>query len=50
MTIGLLFWILYIVALVIGGFWRGRDWVYNSVLFFVLIGLLGWAQFGAPVK
>jgi hypothetical protein len=52
----LLFWVLYIVALVFG-FWS--DWPASGgsyrplgarVLFFVLIGLLGWAVFGAAIR
>jgi len=54
MTIGLLFWVLYVVALVFTGWgaytakaapnaWGG------SLLFFVLVGLLGWQTFGPVV-
>ena len=56
MTLGLLFWILWIVALVFG-VWSGyplqpvpiRNWG-GGLLVFILIGILGWAQFGAPIK
>ena len=51
----LLFWVLYIVALVFG-VWS--DWpaagnfrpLGARILFFVLIGLLGWAVFGAAIR
>jgi hypothetical protein len=55
MTIGLLFWILMIIWLVFG-FAQGSGWVVgpygiwgHSLLLFILLGLLGWATFGAPV-
>jgi hypothetical protein len=55
MSIGLLFWLLMIIWLVFGfaqnwgvvpgpyGLWG------HSLLLFILLGLLGWAQFGAPL-
>ena len=57
MTPGLLFWILMIFWLVFG-FWSGykpgepypvRSWGGN-ILLFILFAILGWAQFGAPIK
>jgi hypothetical protein len=57
MTLGLLFWVLYIVSLVFGfwsGYTTGQPFPFKSwgggFLLFVLVGLLGWAVFGAPVK
>lgn len=52
MTIGLLFWILYIVGVVFYGVGvvRSREYDIPSVLFYVLIFLLGWGTFGAPIK
>jgi hypothetical protein len=52
MTIGLLFWILFIVGLVFYGIGvvRTREYEIPGILFWVLIFLLGWAQFGAPIK
>ncbi len=52
MTISLLFWVLYILAIVFSAYsnrasWPG--WVGGGLLYFVLIGLLGWAVFGAAV-
>jgi hypothetical protein len=50
MSIGLLFWVLVILALIFGPwpFWAGNKFqpVVGNVLLFVLIILLGWAQFG----
>lgn len=56
MTFGLLFWILMLIWLVFGFFYNavpGRfgpyGWAGNSLLLFVLLGLLGWHTFGAPL-
>lgn len=54
-SIGLLFWILMIIWLVFGFVaWRGIAGPYglvgNSLLLFILLGLLGWATFGPPLK
>jgi len=56
MTIGVLFWVLYIVFLVFG-LWAGYPWPAGSpwyrnmgfLLIYILIGLIGWRVFGAPV-
>jgi hypothetical protein len=50
---GLAFWIVYLMALLFT-IWAGWPWGTLSsvpvlVLFF-LIGILGWAQFGAPIQ
>lgn len=55
MPIGLLFWILMIIWLVFGFVsWRGMAGSYglmgNSLLLFILLGLLGWQTFGPPLK
>lgn len=57
MSIELLFWVLYIVALVFG-FWveyvPGQPYpmrrVPGALLFFVLVGLLGWKVFGPAIR
>jgi hypothetical protein len=55
---GLLFWIIYVVCLVIwlavdfggiGGPYVGHL-AGGSVIEFILIGLLGWGVFGAPIQ
>lgn len=56
MSIGLLFWIIWIVALLFGAYGVYRTPVENrfvaggSLLFFVLTGLLAYAVFGGPIK
>jgi hypothetical protein len=56
-TIAVLFWVLYIVSLLFG-IWANYTpnepfaisrWG-GGFLMFILIGLLGWAQFGGPVR
>jgi hypothetical protein len=54
-SISLAFWVLYLVAVVFG-LWSNWPAAGNvrpfgaSLLVFVLIGLLGYAQFGAAIK
>jgi len=54
MTLTLLFWVLYVVALVFGFVSYNRVEpaykVGGGLLFFILIGILGWAEFGAAIK
>ena len=57
MTIGLIFWILMLLWLVFG-LWRewpgvqAGNWhpLGGSLLLFILLLLLGWQAFGAPVR
>ncbi len=56
MSFGLLFWILMLIWLVFGWFYNSSPgtfgtygWAGNSLLLFILLGLLGWGVFGAPV-
>lgn len=54
MSIGLLFWVLYIVGFIFYG-WRGyvdrdRYWIAGGLFWWVLIFLLGWKVFGFPVQ
>jgi hypothetical protein len=53
MEIGVLFWVIFIIAFLIGGIvYTGRwpvVWAPN-LLVAILIGLLGWRVFGAVVK
>jgi hypothetical protein len=57
MTIGLAFWILMLIWLV-WGFWSNwpsaggtpnYQFVGGNLLLFVLLALLGWHDFGAPI-
>jgi hypothetical protein len=57
MSLAILFWVLYIVAIIFGaylGYTPGQPYTFKtwggSLLVFVLFGILGWAVFGAPVK
>lgn len=57
MTFGLLFWILMLLWLVFGWLYNSSPdrfgpygWAGNSLLLFVLLGLLGWVTFGAPIR
>jgi hypothetical protein len=56
MTAGIWFWILYVISLVFGGgwYWRNQATLVAfgpfSVLFFFLIGLLGFGIFGSPLR
>ncbi len=54
MTLGLAFWILMLIWLVFGLAWHGGfmgtygPWG-STLLLFVLLLLLGWKEFGAPI-
>lgn len=54
MTLGLVFWILMLLWAVFG-FWRYRATPTNypllggDLLLFILLLLLGWHEFGAPI-
>ncbi len=52
LSIGLLFWILYIVGLVVFGFdiYRSRVFAPTSLFWWVLIFLLGVGTFGFPIR
>ncbi len=57
MTLAVLFWVLMIVSVVFGlwsGYTPGQPYPFRtwggSVLLYVLLAILGWAIFGAPVK
>jgi len=56
MGLGLLYWILMLIWLVFSIWWhfpmqagRGSYWP-SHVFLFVLLLILGWATFGAPVR
>ena len=53
MTIGFLFWILFIVGFVFSGY-RNRDvfgsYLGDTLFFWVLVFLLGVGTFGWPIK
>jgi hypothetical protein len=51
MSMGLLFWILMLLWLIFGVWWNWPNHylVGGNVLLFVLLAILGWHAFGAPV-
>lgn len=53
MSIGLLFWFLWIIWLVFGLWWNYTPGVYGPVgghlLQWIMFGLLGWGVFGPPI-
>jgi hypothetical protein len=52
MTLGLAFWICMLIWVVIGGVVNRNDimpYLSNNALLFVLLLLLGWKVFGAPL-
>ena len=53
MTAGNWFWIIYVIILLLGG-WQGyraenRPYVGYGLAIFILVGLVGWAEFGPPL-
>lgn len=55
MTAGIWFWIFFVISLVFGGGWYWRNPASQpfgpyALIFYVLIGLLGWGVFGAPIR
>jgi len=49
LTIGLLFWILYIIGFIFHAY-RQRAEIVDSLFWWVLIFLLGVGTFGSPIK
>jgi hypothetical protein len=55
MTPAFWFWAIYVLSIIFG-IYRGysdapsRPYWINSIVFYVLVGLLGWAVFGGPLK
>ena len=56
MSAGIWFWIFYVISIVFSGgwYWRNQNIVQShgpfSLVFFILIGLLGWGVWGAPIR
>ena len=57
MTLGLCFWILMLIYLIFGLYWNwpasnppNYPVVGGSLLLFILLLLLGWAEFGPPIR
>ena len=57
MPLGIFFWVVYVVAIIFG-FWSSYDaaqpqWYRRAgayAILWLLVGILGWATFGAVVK
>lgn len=55
MTLGLAFWVLMTIWFVFGLAWNygwapaGYAGIGNTLLLFILLGLLGWHAFGPPI-
>jgi len=52
MSLALAFWILMLIWLVFGFWsaWPNIGGAGGNLLLFILLGILGWAAFGAPIK
>jgi hypothetical protein len=56
MSAAIWFWIFFVIAIVFGGgwYWRNQASLVSfgpyGLIFFILIGLLGWGIFGAPIR
>lgn len=56
MPIGFIFWLIYLLALIfsVWGYWTPTNPNYRplggALLFFILVGLLGWHDFGFPIR
>jgi len=49
----MLFWVVYILCLIFGGWFGYSAWGYyglgGGLVVFLLIGILGWGVFGKPI-
>lgn len=55
MSAGIWFWIIYVIVGLFGGIWgfrsvEDRRWLGGGLIIYILIGLLGWGVFGAPLR
>ncbi len=54
MTLQVWFWVIYVIAIIFSLYNAGvpglRAWAGNYLVLFILIGILGLAAFGSPVK
>jgi TctA family transporter len=56
MNKGFAFWLLWVISVVLSMFLYYPDWRSNyrpsvvTIIIFILLGILGWAVFGAPIQ
>ncbi len=53
MPMGIAFWVLMILWLVFGLWWNTpnyRGWLAGNWVLFILLALLGWHDFGPPLR
>lgn len=53
MSLAIWFWVLYVIALVFGCYTNRATvaaWVGNGLIYFILLGILGYAVFGSAIK
>jgi len=53
LSIGIMFWIIFIIGLIFGGYWNRTDlggWFAGSLFWWVLLFLLGVGTFGFPIR
>jgi hypothetical protein len=51
MPLGLAFWIIYLLCLIFRAWWNwpNQGAIGGDFAMFILIGILGWHAFGAPI-
>lgn len=56
MTRGFAFWLLWLLSVIFSLFLYSPDWRGNArpgavtIIVFILLAILGWAQFGPPIQ
>ena len=53
MSLAIWFWIIYVVSLLFSGYTQRAElgkWALGNIVLWVLIGILGYAEFGSAVK
>jgi len=52
MTLALLFWVIFIISLLFGGYVNRAaigTWAMSNLVIWILIGILGWQVFGPAI-
>jgi len=56
MSKGLAFWLVWVISVVVSAFIYSPDWRSNyrpgmvTIIIFLLLAILGWQAFGAPIQ